>query len=161
MSSSLLIILLVVVWLFVLAPMLIRSRNPIRRTGDALAQTRTLYSGGSGRLVPSRGRPAAEPGHLEAEQTVFGLPTGAGATDAELLDVDTWEHLLEQTFRREAAGRRGEAVRRAMEQRRKAASGGDTPAEEVTAEIPPVVVADRTDHTPFFQAEDGIRDFCV
>src|SRR5690625_1890088 len=147
MSSSLLIILLVVVWLFVLAPMLIRSRNPIRRTGDALAQTRTLYSGGSGRLVPSRGRPAAEPGHLEAEQTVFGLPTGAGATDAELLDVDTWEHLLEQTFRREAAGRRGEAVRRAMEQRRKAASGGDTPAEEVTAEIPPVVVADRTDHT--------------
>ena len=43
MSSSLLIILLVVVWLFVLAPMLIRSRNPIRRTGDALAH---LFSGG-------------------------------------------------------------------------------------------------------------------
>ena len=104
MSSSLLIILLVVVWLFVLAPMLIRSRNPIRRTGDALAQTRTLYSGGSRRLVPSRGRAAADPVQAESEESVFGLPTGAGATDAELLDTETWEHLLEQTLRREAAG---------------------------------------------------------
>ncbi|EFV90954.1 hypothetical protein ES5_13498 [Dietzia cinnamea P4] len=151
MSSSLLIILLVVVWLFVLAPMLIRSRNPIRRTGDALAQTRTLYSGGSGRLVPSRGRAAADPVQAESEESVFGLPTGAGATDAELLDTETWEHLLEQTLRREAAGRRGEAVRRAMEERRAAATGGERvhgdeqASEEITSEIPAVVVADERD----------------
>ncbi|MGX1598515.1 divisome protein SepX/GlpR [Dietzia maris] len=144
MSSSLLIILLVVVWLFVLAPMLIRSRNPIRRTGDALAQTRTLYSGGSGRLVPSRGRAAADPVQAEDEDSLFGLPSGAGATDAELLDTETWEHLLEQTLRREAAGRRGEAVRRAMEERR-AAVAGDPAAEEVTSEIPTVSVADEQD----------------
>ncbi|MET3861315.1 flagellar basal body-associated protein FliL [Dietzia sp. 2505] len=149
MSSSLLIILLVVVWLFVLAPMLIRSRNPIRRTGDALAQTRTLYSGGSGRLVPSRGRASGDPVRAESEETLFGLPSGSGATDAELLDTDTWGHLLEQTLRREAAGRRGEAVRRVMEERRNpgtgdAASGDDTSAEEVTTEIPAVVVADRS-----------------
>lgn len=142
MSSSLLIILLVVVWLFVLAPMLIRSRNPIRRTGEALAQTRTLYSGGSGRLVPKRGAPAADPAQVETGQSVFGLPTGTGATDAELLDTETWEHQLEQTLRRETAGRRGEAVRRAMEERRHAASGGDSAAEEITTEIPPVVVVD-------------------
>ncbi|MDV8001113.1 gephyrin-like molybdotransferase receptor GlpR [Rhodococcus sp. IEGM 1408] len=156
MSSSLLIILLVVVWLFVLAPMLIRSRNPIRRTGDALAQTRTLYSGGSGRLVPSRGRAAVDPVRVESDDSLFGLPSGAGATDAELLDTDTWEHLLEQTLRRESAGKRGEAVRRAMEERRDAAfasttgngsaSGRDLPAdgvtpEEITTEIPAVVVA--------------------
>lgn len=142
MSSSLLIILLVVVWLFVLAPMLIRSRNPIRRTGDALAQTRTLYSGGSGRLVPSRGRAATDPVQVEAEESLFGLPSGAGSTDAELLDTETWEHLLEQTLRREAAGRRGEAVRRAMEERRTAVSGGDVAAEEITTEIPVIVVSD-------------------
>lgn len=141
MSSSLLIILLVVVWLFVLAPMLIRSRNPIRRTGDALAQTRTLYSGGSGRLVPSRARAAADPVQAEPEESLFGLPSGSGATDAELLDTETWEHLLEQTLRREAAGRRGEAVRRAMEERRGAASRGDQVSEEITAEIPAVVVS--------------------
>lgn len=139
MSSSLLIILLVVVWLFVLAPMLIRSRNPIRRTGDALAQTRTLYSGGSGRLVPSRGRAAADPVQAEREESLFGLPSGSGATDVELLDTETWEHLLEQTLRREAAGRRGEAVRRAMEERRSAASRGDQASEEITAELPAVV----------------------
>lgn len=154
MSSSLLIILLVVVWLFVLAPMLIRSRNPIRRTGDALAQTRTLYSGGSGRLVPSRGRASGDPVRVESEETLFGLPSGSGATDAELLDTDTWGHLLEQTLRREAAGRRGEAVRRVMEERRNpgtghpgsggTASGDDTSPEEVTTEIPAVVVADRS-----------------
>ena len=139
MSSSLLIILLVVVWLFVLAPMLIRSRSPIRRTGDALAQTRTLYSGGSGRLVPSRGRAAADPVQAEPDELIFGLPSGSGATDAELLDTETWEHLLEQTLRREAAGRRGEAVRRAMEERRSAAARGDQASTEVTAEIPAVV----------------------
>ncbi len=140
MSSSLLIILLVVVWLFVLAPMLIRSRNPIRRTGDALAQTRTLYSGGSGRLVPSRGRAAAaDPAQAEPEESLFGLPSGSGATDAELLDTETWEHLLGQTLRREAAGRRGEAVRRAMEERRSAATVGDQASEEITTEIPAVV----------------------
>lgn len=161
MSSSLLIILLVVVWLFVLAPMLIRSRNPIRRTGDALAQTRTLYSGGSGRLVPSRGRASGDPVRVESEETLFGLPSGSGATDAELLDTDTWGHLLEQTLRREAAGRRGEAVRRVMEERRNpgtghpgsggTASGDDTSPEEVTTEIPAVVVADRSESA----ASDG------
>ncbi|MFN3601920.1 MAG: gephyrin-like molybdotransferase receptor GlpR [Dietzia sp.] len=152
MSSSLLIILLVVVWLFVLAPMLIRSRNPIRRTGDALAETRTLYSGGSGRLVPSRGRASADPIRVESEESLFGLPSGAGATDAELLDTDTWEHLLEQTLRREAAGRRGEAVRQVMEERRypgagHAGSADDPAAEEVTTEIPAVVVADGAEST--------------
>ena len=142
MSSSLLIILLVVVWLFVLAPMLIRSRNPIRRTGDALAETRTLYSGGSGRLVPSRGRATVDPVQVESEESLFGLPSGSGATDAELIDTDTWEHLLEQTLRREAVGRRGEAVRRVMEERRTAGAADEPPAEEVTTEIPAVVVTD-------------------
>ena len=157
MSSSLLIILLVVVWLFVLAPMLIRSRNPIRRTGDALAQTRTLYSGGSGRLVPTRGRAAGDPTQVEAEDSVFGLPSGAGATDAELLDTETWEHLLEQTLRREAAGRRGEAVRRAMEERRAAATG-DQASEEITSEIPAVVVSDDHDSVGAVDSVDSVDE---
>lgn len=146
MSSSLLIILLVVVWLFVLAPMLIRSRNPIRRTGEALAQTRTLYSGGSGRLVPSRGRAAVDPVRVESDESLFGLPSGEGSTDAELLDVETWEYTLEQRLRREAAGKRGEAVRRVMEERtlvdHRSDSSDGTTSEEITTEIPAVVVSD-------------------
>lgn len=144
MSSSLLIILLVVVWLFVLAPMLIRSRNPIRRTGDALAETRTLYAGGSGRLVPSRGRSAVDPVQAESDEALFGLPSGDGSTDAELLDLETWEDQFERTLRREAAGRRGEAVRRAMEERRAAPAAGldDTADEEITTELPTVAAGD-------------------
>ena len=140
MSSSLLIILLVVVWLFVLAPMLIRSRNPIRRTGDALAETRTLYAGGSGRLVPARGRAAADPVQAESDEALFGLPSGDGSTDVELVDVEEWQSQLEQTLRREAAGKRGEAVRRALEERR-AVPVDDAADEEITTEIPAVVEA--------------------
>ncbi len=144
MSSSLLIILLVVVWLFVLAPMLIRSRNPIRRTGDALAQTRTLYAGGSGRLVPSRGRSAVDPVQTDSDESLFGLPSGTGSTDAELLDTETWEQDLEQTLRREAAGKRGDAVRRAMEERLTVNAGLEPTAEETTTEIAAVRTADDT-----------------
>ena len=132
MSSSLLIILLVIVWLFVLAPMLIRSRNPIRRTGDALAQTKTLYAGGSRRLVPRRARSTADTATVDADDALFGLPTGSGATDVDLVDREEWVLTVEQTLRKEAAGRRGEAVRQAMAARRAPASEDDT------SEFPPV-----------------------
>lgn len=166
MSSSLLIILLVVVWLFVLTPMLIRSRNPIRRTGDALAQTRTLYSGGSGRLVPSRGRAAVDPVRAESDESLFGLPSGDGATDAELLDIETWEHTLEQTLRREAAGKRGEAVRKVMEERsqrerRVDESGQGSASEQVTTEIPTVTVADGDDRLEAVAADSESNDSAV
>jgi len=135
MSSSLLIILLVIVWLFVLAPMLIRTRNPIRRTGDALAQTRTLYSGGSRRLVPRRARAVGDPVvATEADEALFGLPSGEGSTDVDLVDAEDWSLTLEQTIRREAAGRRGAAVRRALEERRRSASEDDTTEIPVVAE---------------------------
>ena len=47
MSSSLLLILIGVVWLFVLAPLAVKSMKPIRRTSDALTETRVLHKGGS------------------------------------------------------------------------------------------------------------------
>lgn len=130
MSSSLLIVVLVVVWLFVLAPMVIRTRKPIRRTGDGLAQTRTLHAGGGRRLEPRRGRPGTsrleelEPEDME----LFGLPSGAGSTDAELVEADSWlERLAEDRARhleelrghrlREQAGRRGGAATLVVEER--------------------------------------------
>ncbi|WP_295627878.1 gephyrin-like molybdotransferase receptor GlpR [uncultured Corynebacterium sp.] len=54
MSSSLLLVLIVVVWLFVLAPLVINTRQPIRRTSDALGRTRLLHQGGES--VPTRRR---------------------------------------------------------------------------------------------------------
>ncbi len=56
--QSLLWISLVVLWLFVLVPMLISKRDAVRRTSDVALATRVLNGGAGGRLLKRRG-PAA------------------------------------------------------------------------------------------------------
>lgn len=56
MSSSLLLVLIVVVWLFVLAPLVVNTRQPIRRTSEALGRTRLLHQGGES-VATRRRRP--------------------------------------------------------------------------------------------------------
>lgn len=56
--QSLLWISLVVLWLFVLVPMLISKREAVRRTSDVALSTRVLNSGSSARLLRRKG-PAA------------------------------------------------------------------------------------------------------
>jgi len=56
--QSLLWISLVVLWLFVLVPMLINKRDAVRRTSDVALATRVLNSGRNARLLRRRG-PAA------------------------------------------------------------------------------------------------------
>jgi hypothetical protein len=56
--QSLLWISLVVLWLFVLVPMLISKRDAVRRTSDVALATRVLNTGNGARLL-RRGRPAA------------------------------------------------------------------------------------------------------
>ena len=56
--QSLLWISLVVLWLFVLVPMLISKRDAVRRTSDVALATRVLNGGAGSRLV-KRGGPAA------------------------------------------------------------------------------------------------------
>lgn len=123
MPSSLLIVVLVVVWLFVLAPMAIRTRKPIRRAGDGLAQTRTVYAGGSRRLQPNRARMSAVDDAEPVEVELFGLPSGAGSTDAELVDADSWLERLAEDRKRHLGDARGgrqqatQAVRRGAAER--------------------------------------------
>jgi hypothetical protein len=57
--QSLLWISLVVLWLFVLVPMLISKRDAVRRTSDVALATRVLNTGRGARLLRRRGRPAA------------------------------------------------------------------------------------------------------
>ena len=57
--QSLLWISLVVLWLFVLVPMLISKREAVRRTSDVALATRVLTSGNSARLL--RRGPAGGP----------------------------------------------------------------------------------------------------
>jgi hypothetical protein len=56
--QSLLWISLVVLWLFVLVPMLVSKREAVRRTSDVALATRVLNSGAAARLI-KRGGPAA------------------------------------------------------------------------------------------------------
>jgi hypothetical protein len=56
--QSLLWISLVVLWLFVLVPMLINKRDTVRRTSDVALSTRVLNRGAAARLL-KRGGPAA------------------------------------------------------------------------------------------------------
>src|SRR5262249_20066056 len=56
--QSLLWISLVVLWLFVLVPMLISKRDAVRRTSDVALATRVVSAGRGARLL-RRGRPAA------------------------------------------------------------------------------------------------------
>lgn len=55
MSGTVLIGLIVVVWLVVLAPLLLRGQKPIRKAGEAFDETRIILEGGSS--VPVRRRP--------------------------------------------------------------------------------------------------------
>ena len=57
--QSLLWISLVVLWLFVLVPMLISKRDAVRRTSDVALATRVLNGGAKSRLLKRKGRPAA------------------------------------------------------------------------------------------------------
>jgi hypothetical protein len=57
--QSLLWISLVVLWLFVLVPMLISKRDAVRRTSDVALATRVLNTGRGARLLRRRGGPAA------------------------------------------------------------------------------------------------------
>ena len=109
--QSLLWISLVVLWLFVLVPMLISKRDAVRRTSDVALATRVLNTGGRGARLLKRRAPAA--GHRsdphwqpseadhdddlddEAEHESPGQSVVVAATDveeivaeSEYLDVD-------------------------------------------------------------------------
>ncbi|MGB3602212.1 gephyrin-like molybdotransferase receptor GlpR [Gordonia sp. (in: high G+C Gram-positive bacteria)] len=54
MPTSVLWVTLIGVWLFVLVPMVLRGRPQARKTTDAVAQTRVVHRGGSGRTASTR-----------------------------------------------------------------------------------------------------------
>lgn len=69
MSGTLAIVLIILVWLFVLAPWLLRGQKPIRKAGEAFDETRVVYTGGSEEL-PMKRRPNLKAGdvHLSASE---------------------------------------------------------------------------------------------
>ena len=90
MPNSLLWVCLVAIWLFVLVPMVVKSRPTVRKTTDAAMSTRVLYRGGRA-IAKTRRRMAAgrhphdphwEPPVREYRKTAQATAS-AGAVDAE------------------------------------------------------------------------------
>lgn len=104
--QSLLWISLVVLWLFVLVPMLISKRDAVRRTSDVALATRVLNSGGARRLRrrPADGhrsdpdwQPAEDVDDLDDEETapravlMPSLKEAVVGEEPDYLDVDVVE----------------------------------------------------------------------
>lgn len=102
-SGGLMIVLIIVVWLFVLAPWLLRSQRPVSRTGEAFDDTRVLFEGDSG-TVPNRRRPQFRPDDVR--------PRGAVADyeNAEYVEVDEHDDAPRQTIAGAAAAAKADAA---------------------------------------------------
>ncbi|NKE27646.1 hypothetical protein FVP32_15975, partial [Mycobacterium tuberculosis] len=112
--QSLLWISLVVLWLFVLVPMLISKRDAVRRTSDVALATRVLNGGAGARLL-KRGGPAA--GHRWGY-----LPPEGQGDDPDWKPEEDWrddpvedgfadvEHDIDEDQEADDARRRGAVV---------------------------------------------------
>lgn len=90
MSPGLAIVLIIVVWLLVLAPVLLRSQRPMSRTGEAFDDTRVLFEGDSGELEPNRGpRLSAKTARIKARKKAQENSDNAdNETDADSITAD-------------------------------------------------------------------------
>ncbi|HTM85138.1 MAG TPA: gephyrin-like molybdotransferase receptor GlpR [Mycobacterium sp.] len=181
--QSLLWISLVVLWLFVLVPMLISKRDAVRRTSDVALATRVLTSGVGTRLVkrggPASGhrsdphwRPADDSGDLDDEfdrdgaelrfaavavAVAVAVPAEPDYLDVDVVDVENTE-VAEAA---ESAEAEADTVRLAAQAAAAAeAPAADTEAEDVDAQADDEALADELFETFETEAvdEDGIDD---
>ncbi|CAB0639341.1 hypothetical protein CIP107562_00738 [Corynebacterium diphtheriae] len=155
MSGTVVIVLIVLVWLFVLAPWLLRGQKPIRKAGEGFDDTRVVYEGGSEQLQP-RHHPKVGPHDVhtgyEADSAEHELEyaevTEVIEQSAEVEEEDTQGPLIDQ----DPATTLGDVFAHAKEKIGAKRSRGETPNAsvmpqviegEIVAELPtPEVVAD-------------------
>lgn len=167
--QSLLWISLVVLWLFVLVPMLVSKRDAVRRTSDVALATRVLNGGASSRLIKRTG-PAA--GHRSDPN--WTPPEDSADTDLdderELADDD--DHESDDADTDELSRRRPVVMKMAVAEATEpdyldvdvvedshvlAAGAGESAAEDETADIEPVE-DDEADTEAVAQRDDADED---
>ncbi|RUQ11122.1 hypothetical protein D8M31_10375 [Corynebacterium genitalium] len=81
------IILILVVWIIVLAPLMIGNNKPIRRSGDGYDETRVLHEGGTAPMAERR-RPklTAADIHRHSEDTDYEVVEATDAEEQVLID---------------------------------------------------------------------------
>ena len=86
MMTAVPIILVIVLWLFILAPLLLRSQRPMSHTGEAFEETRVLFEGDSG-SVPGRRKPRLGKEDIRPHAAA-GAESGAEDADYELVEAE-------------------------------------------------------------------------
>lgn len=131
-SPSLMIILILVVWIIVLAPLMIGNNKPIRRSGEGYEETRVLHEGGTAPMTERR-RPklTAADIHRHSEEDDYEVVEATDAEEDVLIDDAP---ALRSIFRRPAgddaaqpAHVEGEVVEHDADDEREAAAE-DAPA---------------------------------
>ena len=138
-SPSLMIILILVVWIIVLAPLMIGNNKPIRRSGDGYDETRVLHEGGTAPMAERR-RPklTAADIHRHSEDTDYEIVEATDAEEQVLIDDAP---ALRTLFRRPGAEDQadhidGEVIEHAEDEAEpvEAETAEDETAEDETAE---------------------------
>lgn len=83
-SLSLIIILIVVVWVIVLAPMVFGDKTPIRRSGEGFSETRVLHTGGTTAEVQRRKPRLSSADIHRSEEAAAAKQTAGGSTRVDL-----------------------------------------------------------------------------
>ena len=86
MMTAVPIILVIVLWLFILAPLLLRSQRPMSHTGEAFEETRVLFEGDSG-SVPGRRKPRLGKEDIRMSSQAEAQ-AGAEEADYELVEAE-------------------------------------------------------------------------
>lgn len=103
MGPSLIILLIIVVWVIVLAPLVLGDNKPIRRSGEGYEETRVLHQGGS-TPVAARRRPkltAADVHRYGAEEGEYEVVEAV--SDDERVLIDDTKAGLKPLFAKRAA----------------------------------------------------------
>lgn len=155
MPGAIAIGLLIVVWIFVLTPWLLRRQKPIRKAGEAFDETRVVYEGGSGELSPRR-RPrlSASDVHASDEDEHF-----------EMVDVELEDELDDPLIADEASEKLDSAfasVRSKLgrQDREKAEVRADVVDGEVVQELPKAEKVEEVDENDEAAAvEEGYDEY--
>lgn len=124
MSGGIVLVLVIVLWLFVLAPLWLRGQKPIRKAGRAFEETRVVYEGGSQPVRQPSRRPRLVPRGVEypdarddadgyelvdAEDVLIDERTETPATElaGTVVDGDVVLELEEAPQGRDVEGARG------------------------------------------------------
>ena len=147
-SPSLMIILILVVWIIVLAPLMIGNNKPIRRSGEGYEETRVLHEGGTAPMAERR-RPklTAADIHRHSEEDDYEVVEATDAEEDVLIDDAP---ALRSIFRRPAgddaaqpAHVEGEVVEHDADDEREAAAE-DAAVENDEAEQAPATTGGST-----------------